>query len=163
MLGAGHEIGTTPELLGHSDVSTTMHCTHALNRDDRGFGDRWAGGAPVIGYCGGSCRTGDGGRTIPCRLIDSYAELIGSAQVKVLSRVRDLSGKRQRPMDDGATWKVRRAQGSAPQPSSSSNVSGASSERRGRHNDGWCRWPAIDGGRCAAALLNRPLHNQTLI
>ena len=36
MLGAGHDIGTTPELLGHSDVSTTMHCTHVLNRDDRG-------------------------------------------------------------------------------------------------------------------------------
>ena len=70
MLGAGHDIGTTPELLGHSDVSTTMHCTHVLNRDERGFGDRWALWAPVIGYCGGSCRTGDGGRTIPCRLID---------------------------------------------------------------------------------------------
>ena len=69
--GAGHDIGSTPELLGHSDVSATMHCTHVLNRDERGFGDRWAGGAPVIGYCGGSCRTGDGGRTIPCRLIDS--------------------------------------------------------------------------------------------
>ena len=33
---------------------------------------------------------------------------------------------------------------------------------RGRHNIGWCRWPAIDGGRSAAALLERPQHNQTL-
>ena len=60
-----------------------------------------------------------------------YAELIGSAQVKVLSRVRDLSGRRQGPMDNGATWTVRRAQGSAPQRSSSQNVSEESREGRG--------------------------------
>ena len=36
MLQAGYDIRTVQELLGHSDVQTTMIYTHVLNRGGRG-------------------------------------------------------------------------------------------------------------------------------
>lgn len=36
MLQAGYDIWTVQELLAHSDVSTTMICTHVLNKGGRG-------------------------------------------------------------------------------------------------------------------------------
>ena len=36
MLQAGYDVRTVQELLGHSDVQTTMIYTHVLNRGGRG-------------------------------------------------------------------------------------------------------------------------------
>ncbi len=36
LLADGYDIRTVQELLGHSDVKTTMICTHVLNRGSRG-------------------------------------------------------------------------------------------------------------------------------
>ena len=36
LLESGYNIRTIKELLGHSDVSTTMICTHVLNRESGG-------------------------------------------------------------------------------------------------------------------------------
>ena len=37
LLGAGYDIWTNQELPGHKDVSTTMVCTHVLNKGGQGM------------------------------------------------------------------------------------------------------------------------------
>jgi len=36
VINSGYDIRTVQELLGHKDVSTTMICTHVLNRGGKG-------------------------------------------------------------------------------------------------------------------------------